>query len=221
MLISHTHRFIFIHVDKAAGTSLQEALQPHAEPLAESSLRKRLALLGPLCRVGGLHRAVQFGEHVGALAVKRCLPAAIYDGYHKFAFVRNPWDRLVSRYHYLMKNTAHRHSRIVAAMSGFSEYARWEMTRNKPLLHQHNYVCDADGRLIVDFVGRFESLHEDFAQVSARLGLEMALPHLNSTQRKTYHGYYDKALRDEVGRFFARDVELFGYAFGEADSRQT
>lgn len=213
MLISHTHRFIFIHVDKAAGTSIQDALQPYADPLAHSSVRKRLTLLGPICRIGGIHRSVQFGEHVGASTVQRCLPPSVYNSYHKFAFVRNPWDRLVSRYHYLMKNTKHRHCPVVTAMSGFPEYARWEMGRNKPLLHQCNYLCDARDRLIVDFVGRFESLIEDFSQISTHLGISTSLPHRNSTHRESYHSYYDNTLRDEVGHFFAKDIALFGYTF--------
>jgi len=213
MLISHTHRFIFIHVDKAAGTSLQAALQPHAEPVADSRLRKRLAKLGPLCRIGGIFRTVQFGEHVGASTVKRCLPPERYDSYFKFAFVRNPWDRLVSRYHYLANTVSHRHNPTVKAMADFSEYARWEMARANALIHQHNYLCDNEGELIVDFVGRFESLHEDFAKISERLELTASLPHLNSTGRNSYRDYYDASLRDEVGRFFAKDIELFGYRF--------
>lgn len=216
MLISHAHRFIFIHVDKAAGTSVQEALQPYAEPLAASSLRKRLMLLGPLNRVAGLHRWMQFGEHVGAVSVRRCLPPSIYDGYFKFGFVRNPWDRLVSRYHYLKRNQAHRHHAVVTLMAGFAEYARWEMARGKPLLHQHNYLCDAEGKLIVDAVGKFETLAEDFNGFCARLKLEVALPHLNATQKKDYRDFYSEELREEVGRFFERDVALFGYAFDPA-----
>lgn len=213
MLISHTHRFLFIHVDKAAGTSVQEALQPYAEPLAASRLRKRLMLLGPLTRLGSLHRLVQFGEHVPARAVRRCLPRSIYEGYFKFAFVRNPWDRLVSRYHYLKRNPAHRHSRVVSAMSGFAEYARWEMGRARPLLHQHAYVCDAKGRLIVDAVGRFEELQEGFDAFCRRLNIRADLPHLNATGRRDYRDHYPAELRDEVGAFFSRDIEMFGYSF--------
>jgi hypothetical protein len=214
MLISHSHRFIFVHVDKVAGTSLKKALEPFAQPRGER-YRKRLAMLGRLCRINGLYCSVDFAKHSPATTLRRCLPPAVYDRYFKFAFVRNPWDRLVSRYHFLKQNTRHRHHPLVVAMSGFGEYARWEMKRASPLLHQRNYVCDRSGKLIVDFIGRFESLGEDFAKICERLDIPMTLPHLNSTERKAYLDYYegDDALRDEVGRYFAKDIELFGYCF--------
>jgi len=215
MLISHSHQFIFIHVDKAAGTSMQSALQPYANPIAAQRLLKRLSILGFLCRFGGLYRAVQFGVHANASSVKRCLPPHLYSSYFKFAFVRNPWDRLVSRFHYFKKTPSHRLHTLVEAMSSFPEFARWEMKRANPGLHQYKYLCNRSGELIVDFVGRFESLNEDFATVCERVGLPISLPHLNSSKRNSYIDYYDEALRDEVGRFFEKDIELFDYRFEE------
>jgi hypothetical protein len=213
MLISHRHRFIFIHVDKAAGSSLQDALAPFADNGAVSRVRKRLMLLGPVNRISGLHRFVQFSQHAAAEEVRRCLPAAQYSAYFKFGFVRNPWDRLVSRYHYLKRNTSHRHSRLVNAMSGFPEYVRWEMDRNMRLTHQHAYLCDKEGRLIVDFVGRFENLRDDFVRATEKIGITTSLPHLNATESKDYRKFYTPELRDTVADFYKRDIELFGYDF--------
>ena len=94
---------------------------------------------------------------------------------------------------------------------------------------------DCDGRLLVDFVGKFESLQNDFDQVCARLGIaETTLPHVNATkrtemlrenpdhsqsenprQKRPYVDYYDAALADYVGELYANDIETFGYRFGD------
>jgi hypothetical protein len=128
----------------------------------------------------------------------------------KFAFVRNPWDRLVSRYSYLLRNESHPRHRFVKRMAGFEDYVKWEISRG---MFQHQYVCDARGKLIVDFIGYFERLNEDFAKVCAQLKVEAQLPQANSSSHKDYRTFFTPALRDLVARSFQRDIEQFGYTF--------
>lgn len=211
MLISCERRFLFIHIDKAAGTSIQRALEPFAEPRGDSRLRRRLIWLGKLSRMRGLHRMLEFPEHVTANTVENCLPRDLYSRLFKFAFVRNPWDRLVSRYAYLLRNENHPRHYFVKCMKGFEDYVEWEISRGK--MFQHTYVCDANGKMIVDFVGRFEQLHEDFAKICERLNIQAALPQVNQSSHHDYRSYYTSALRKRVGEQLQRDVHLFGYQF--------
>ncbi len=208
MLLSKN--FLFIHVDKAAGTSIQRALRPHAFPRADSRLRRRLTWLGKLNRLG-LHRVLEFPEHVTAAVVQNCLPPEIYGRLFKFAFVRNPWDRLVSRYHFLLRSTDRTDHARIKAMKNFDEYLRWEIARDK--FYQHTYVCGADGNLIVDFVGYYERLEEDFAKVCARLGVKESLPKANTSKHDDYRSYYTPDLRVLVADHYRRDIELFQYEF--------
>lgn len=212
MLISRRHRFIFVHVDKAAGTSVQAALAPFADRFTGSRLRRRIADLGPVARLPLLRDLVEFGEHPAAVFIRRALPPATWDGCFKFAFVRNPWDRLVSRHRYLRRSPTNRnHARAVRM--DFPEFARDEMRRDRLHLRQTGYLCDRDGRLLVDQVGRFENLAEDFRGICDRLGVSCQLPHLNASDKADYRSYYDSSLRDEVGAHFAADCRLFGYHF--------
>jgi hypothetical protein len=211
MLFSYERSFISIHVDKTAGSSIECALLPYAHPKSRNRLRRRLVWLGVLNRVAGLYRAVEFPEHVAARVVKRCLPPAVYDGAFKFAFVRNPWDRLVSRYNYLLRNESHHRCHFVKGLKGFEAYLEWEIRRGK--MFQQNYVTDAGGGVIVDFIGYFERLNEDFARVCARIGVQAELPHANSTNHSDYRTYYTPATRERVAQIFRRDIELFGYEF--------
>jgi hypothetical protein len=67
--------------------------------------------------------------------------------------------------------------------------------------------------LLVDFVGHFETLDADFAQVCRRIGTTVRLPRLNSTVHADYRSYYSDRLAAEVGSYFAADAARFGYCF--------
>lgn len=210
MLLSYEPAFLFVHVDKAAGSSIQIALQPFAPLKTKSRWRKRLSWLGPLNRAG-TYRVMEFPEHATAADARRCLPDAVFGRMFKFAFVRNPWDRLVSRYSYLLRTTDHPRHEFVSRMKGIDDYIAWEIAREK--MFQHTYVTDAAGRWLVDFVGYYERLHEDFARACAKLGVKAELPRANTSSHRDYRTYYSPATRELVAKHFRRDVELFGYQF--------
>ena len=210
MLLSHQPAFLFVHIEKAAGSSIQIALRPFVgPPLKDQHWRRRLVWLGRLNRLG-FWRAMAFPEHTPASTVQRCLPADVYNGLFKFAFVRNPWDRVVSRYAHLLRSTDRRRHHMVRRMEKFEDFVAWEIQRGA---FQHKYVEDREGRSIVDFVGRHERVADDFATVCARLSINATLPHANVSRHEDYRTYYTPATRDLVAQHFARDIELFGYDF--------
>src|ERR1700722_644879 len=174
MLVSYEADFLVIHVDRAAGSSIQLALQPYAARRRDSRLRRRLVWLANVNRLGKLHRVLEFPEHVGAPAVKKCLPPELYARFFKFAFVRNPWDRLVSRHAHLLQSENHPRHRLVKRLGSFENYLAWEIERKK--MHQHAYVCGASGEWLVDFIGYYERLQRDFAKVCERLKIQVDLP---------------------------------------------
>lgn len=217
MLVSYEPPFMFVHIDKAAGSNIQHALRPFMKVKGRSKLRRLLGLLGPVNRAGGLYRQLEFSEHAPAEKVRRCLPAGIYAGLFKFAFVRNPWDRLVSRYAYLLRKTEHARSREVNQLGSFDAYLRWELARTGQaggMRHQADYVLGSDGRLIVDRIGYFERLEEDFAEICRRIGVPAFLPPPKAhAPRGDYRSFYSDETRDLVARAYARDIELLGYSF--------
>jgi len=97
-----------------------------------------------------------FRTHDDILAAKRRMPAEIFAGYFKFAFVRNPWERLVSEYEYILRQPQHgRHARV-RRLKNFSEFIRMQIPRRDA--YQINMLCDKKGRLLVDFVGKLVQL---------------------------------------------------------------
>lgn len=76
---------------------------------------------------------------------------------------------------------------------------------------QHTFFCDAHGQAQVDFVGRFERLEQDFAVVAERLGCSRPLARVNASERGDYRRYYTPEMRRIVAEVYARDIELLGY----------
>ena len=74
---------------------------------------------------------------------------------------------------------------------------------------------DRDGNLLVDFVGRFESLGEDLAYICQRLGITASLPHINRSRHQDYRHYYDDRTANLVASHFREDIQRLGYIFDE------
>jgi len=219
MLISYSKRFIFFHVAKVAGLSIRHALQDYCEEPAQF----KIARPRPVREDGSPNPLYQAWSstllHARARDAREHLPAEVFGGFYKFAFVRNPWDWQVSMYHFILKRADHIHHARVKQMADFEEYLEWVIATRNPFTRgatkfQHEMVTDQDGHLLVDFVGRFESLQEDFHKVCQTIGIAAELPELNRTEHQDYTRYYNERSRARVAEYFAKDIELFGYRFG-------
>lgn len=240
MIISHSRKFIFIHIHKTAGESISAALRP--------SLSGRDLLLGT-SRRGELSNAyynVRYGlqKHSGARKVRAFVGEETWNDYLKFSFVRDPFDRLRSLYFYFEKMLARRrepHLRNALlwlpgtdfrdplkwpgmqafletdSFSGFIRHPAFS-TNIMGARPQSFLLTDKDGNLDVDFVGKFETLAEDFATLAARLGLEGAdLGHRNASRnRAATPDPAEAADRALVAETYARDYALFGYPLPSA-----
>ena len=211
MLISHSHRFIFVHISKTAGTSLRLALDPYCQQPPRTGLRKLLSHLP----VRESPSKVAFRIHATARWARMKVGPGVFDKYCAFTVVRNPFDRAVSNYHFLVQRPGHHSHRHVVRMT-FDEYLaflkrrRW---RHDPT--QRYRVTDAQGRLLCRSILHFESLGADFDALCGRLGLqcEVALAHRNPSKHRPYPEYYEKrTTRDALIDLFAADFETFGYS---------
>jgi chondroitin 4-sulfotransferase 11 len=197
MVISERNRCIFVHIQKTGGSSLEAVLRGN-DPGIGSNLHEGR-------------------RHLFAREIRPLVGAERWNAYFKFAFVRNPWDRLVSWYHMCIQvpvpNAFARYVRACAPT--FEAFVRQATTGmgERTTYNQLDYVTDERGEPMLDFVGRYETLHEDFARIRDRLPLAFDLPHVNRSEHLHYRECYSDATRDIVARRFARDIAYFGYDF--------
>ena len=193
MLISESKSFLFVHVQKTAGTSLADILAPHALQPMDGRLNKLASDLG-LVRDW---RKFHFRKHANLRKAQSVLPASVYDGMFKFAFVRNPWERLVSWYEMMRTKGMHNDfSRYLMQADrfgrppDFSDFIRrtaviqehampesqWSGTTGlfcdqsqgypKSLcFNQLDYLTDPGGTMVCDRIIRFDRLAQEFAAV--------------------------------------------------------
>ncbi len=207
MLISESHQFIFVHIRKSAGTSLRQVLSQVALEKNNNLLYKSLSRAG----VAVDYRKYSFRKHANLVEAEKSMPSTKFNQYFKFAVVRNPWDRLVSEYEYIRCQPGHsRHKKIVR--QSFADYVEFQSKR--PEGHQINALQCGDGRLGVDYVGRFESLDASLAHIASVIKMDFSsLPHINLVKRADYRHYYDDALRERVADLWRADIQAFGYQF--------
>jgi hypothetical protein len=234
-VISHQYRCVFVHIPKTAGMSIEQVFVD----LVGLTWKTRAPLL--LGRNEDPRRGPPKLEHLRAGEYLACghLTAAQLESYFKFSFVRNPWDRIVSEYKY----------RGYPVKVDFKTYLfkhlpppGWSDTYSH-VMPQYDFLHDETGTLLVDFVGKYETLQAGFDTVCARLGIPPTrLPWVNRSLEKArltslrelrkrlrralwsrerkhtfghYTEYYDDESRDFVARLYGRDIDAFGYSFGE------
>jgi hypothetical protein len=233
MIISLNRRFVFVHIHKCAGTSVEMALG--------KLLRHNDFVIGST-KSGEKNqeffkKATGLNKHSTALEARRWMGEDMFSKCFKFAFVRHPVDRLLSLYSYAHKlaegapmtpeeQAAHerdgtlpdrapyRYKAVRAALKSktFSEFAlhplTWQDAGSQP---QWESVCDSNGKLIVDYVGKVETIEQDWAHVVTQLALEAPLEVRNASGGRGTTQLSGPAL-DTVRQRYAKDFELFGYS---------
>jgi chondroitin 4-sulfotransferase 11 len=214
MLINKHKKFIFIHIQKTAGVSFERVLQQEFPGTTQWH---------------GRH-----GRVIDGLAE---MPIKEWKEYFSFAFVRNPWDRMVSWYAMIktaqkklsffqrVKNNPFASELWNYAIQNSHDFESflenctdtvYDLGCNKSFAYnQIDYLVDAGGSTAVDFIGRFENISSDSVHVFKRLGFDLigGLPRLNQSRHAHYSKWYNEKSKALIADRFAKDIELFGYQF--------
>ena len=183
--------YLFIWINKTAGVSIARAL--------------------------GINKDTY--NHYTATELRGILGEITFDKLFKFCVVRNPWDKVVSEFRFRVWTCQNE----LNSNSSFSEWVRSTYVEHDPqyydwpkmFLPQLEWITNENGEIIVDFVGRFESLQDDFEQICDRLNIKCRLLcHENKSRNHTgYRDYYNGETKSIVESCFKADIEFFGYKF--------
>lgn len=193
------YQCIFIHIPKTAGLSVCKAL---------------------FGNYAGGHQTYDF--FVKKFGVRTV------NSYFKFTFVRNPWDRLASAYFFLQKGGINEADaafaeKYLSGISSFESFVNDWLTQDKldlyyHLVPQYKFITSHNdpGKLMVDFVGRFENLREGFKIICDTIGISnRALLNENATSdsKIKYKALYTEEMKQKVAALYAADIQLFEYSF--------
>jgi hypothetical protein len=138
------------------------------------------------------------------------LDAQQWRDYFKFGFVRNPFDRYVSTCFFLNRDDPAFARNARALMK--DRLSRPRFQQRVLVRPQYLQLCNANGDLAVDFIGRYEGLQQSYDQICDRIGIPSTnLGSRNASSHAAYGDYYDDELRDKVARFYADDLRVFDY----------
>jgi len=206
MIISRKHKFIFIHVPKVGGTSIKKGLRSFYDRKTElEKVPKGMRVSSAIAR-----------KHVAAFMLRQAIGGKQWNNYFKFGFVRNPWDWVVSIYHFIRINGRDPRQPEVLKMT-FEQFVPWFIRQDsvefKLLNGQHSYLMHR-GKTLVNFIGKIEKFQEHFDIVCDRIGIaHQKLGRDNTTKRTAYRDYYSEKNRKIVAQFFKKDIQLFRYEF--------
>ena len=202
-MISLQKHFLFVHIPKTAGNSIQTALRDYSEDQLVA-LRKEQ---DGIERFGLRNPKYNIKKHSTLAEYRDALENEQFRSLYKFSCVRNPWDRMVSYYFTPTQNPEtwdrKKFRKMISKIVSVADYLRLDQEEEDPFTN-------------VDYIMRFENLAEDFRTVCGKVGISAAtLPRYNRSNREHYSKYYDDELRELVRTQFAAEIERFGYTFEE------
>tara|TARA_B100001093_G_C26753091_1_gene982088 strand:+ start:818 stop:1441 length:624 start_codon:yes stop_codon:yes gene_type:complete len=207
MIISPKYGFVFLATQKTASTTIHTVLKKIEDNQIIDKSNDHIDENGYINNYWN-------GKHINCEAFIEKYPTC--KNYFKFAFVRNPWDCVVSWYEFQLRccqenpNISSDWNLLNVSFENFIH--NFQNIWLDPIEWKNLYLFTK----CCDFIGRFENLQEDFDFVCDKIGIpKQQLPHENKTKHKSYTEYYNDETKQIVAEVFAKDIEYFGYKFGE------
>ena len=253
MIISKEHKFIFIHIPKTAGSSMnmvwgegnygsQQAMIRGVES-SDAFKKIRVSIFNEKKNSLYFENSVDYAHPFYPINKFLVQPYIDDPSYFSCAFVRNPFDRVVSAYTYASRRKEFEGNEGNTDpdfnFSSFTEFCKSYLTKddlcdpvtkyNVHFLPQYKFLYDPEeadsdnGKPFVSYVGKFENIEKDFNYICKKINIKNAtLPKIrNQKRKKHYSEYYDEESRAIVESVYKKDLELFNYSFESPIAQKT
>ncbi|MDW7694421.1 sulfotransferase family 2 domain-containing protein [Flammeovirgaceae bacterium SG7u.111] len=202
-MISHTHKYIYIHIPKTGGKSLYKIL-PDAQHNRDALPKDNTINIG------------RRKMHLNVTEIQKALGVNKFNEYFKFAFVRNPWDRVVSEFFWRKSRPNRIQFNTIYEMLQFIENGNYEIDDlNRHLAPQYEMICDSSQKkLLIDYVANFENFTKEIHVIFTKIGIETPniIPQENKSIRSTdYNLYLKKQEKRLIEKIYEKDITLFDY----------
>ncbi len=200
MIYSKKHKFIFVHIPKTAGSSMLSFFEEKG------------------ITINSFDEGKTFYWNHNHLTINRISnwTKIDLDLMFKFAFVRNPWDMICSRYYFSNVDNSPQ-SQQIRSYKTFEEFILKDTMylRNHYISRPCDYM-EIGGKNVMNFIGRYEYLNEDFEKICNNINFSYKkLSHTNFSNRKLkdYKSEYTSEMVDVVYKLYKKEIRLFNYSF--------
>lgn len=214
MILSRGRRYIFVHIPKTGGTSLALALEGRAMK-DDIMLGDTPKALKRRRRVKDVRANGRLWKHSGLSDIEGLASRSEIEGFYTFTLVRNPWDRMVSYYHWLQQQDFEHPAVDLSKALSFQDFlGHAQIEASLKSATYQSYMTDMRGVERCNLYVRLEHFETDAAPLFEHLGFRLKLPHENPSNRdRDYRRYYTEKDAARLGDICQVDIDRFGYRF--------
>ncbi len=233
MIICHNKKFIFIHVPKAAGSSIKNYLKGFLKfddvncQVAGADINVRSA------KAGGAPAYLEYmrtehgvHKHSTANEIRAGLGNEYFDGFFSFAFVRNPYARAYSAFRFTLKwdeklRPESARYQEIKDMS-FEQWLQSSYVANYKMMQTKQQSHWLPNQNVVSYIGRTETFDDCMFEILHRISgnpkksansveILRSVRNNQSTQIDEWKNMSGEAI-DLIYKLYRKDFENFGYS---------
>tara|TARA_R110001632_G_scaffold96504_1_gene202879 strand:+ start:8187 stop:8822 length:636 start_codon:yes stop_codon:yes gene_type:complete len=209
VLISHEYKFIYLKTFKTCSSSTYQFFAQFIKPGINTQKESYFGEKGIVGCCKEVRNPEKYGQHITALDVKRKLGDEIFNSYFKFTIIRNPYDKLVSRFN---------HDGGFRKFKTFKDYYTNFQPHKHTTFEENWKVYTINDNPVVDDYIMFENLVSDYNKIIKKIGIKKNIiykdiPKIRVNEKLNYRKFYNRENIEDVTKGMKKEIDFFNYLF--------